>query len=183
MHLCCGPCTAYPLTVLRDEGITVEGFFYNPNIHPFKEFQKRLNALEIVSEKMGLQVDYIREYGLQEYLRHVVFHENDRCAICYDIRLVATVLHAKGIGADAFTTTLLYSRYQKHDLICKKAEKLSKKYNIPFYYQDFREGWEQGIEMSKEMDLYRQPYCGCIYSEQERYDKQFRNKQKKALKP
>lgn len=176
MHLCCGPCTAYPLSVLRDEGITVQGFFYNPNIHPFKEFQRRLTTLETLSNKAGLKVEYIRDYGLKEYLRQVVFQESERCAICYEMRLTATARQAKDIGADAFTTTLLYSRYQKHNVIRQKAERLSSKYGIPFYYQDFREGWEQGIEMAKEMGLYRQSYCGCIYSEQERYDKQFRKK-------
>jgi predicted adenine nucleotide alpha hydrolase (AANH) superfamily ATPase len=80
------------------------------------------------------------------------------------------------IGADAFSTTLLYSRYQNQKLIRSQAEKLAKQYGIPFYYQDFRKGWQQGIDMAKEMDLYRQPYCGCIYSEQERYDKKFRKK-------
>ena len=179
MHLCCGPCTAYPLSVLQAEGVAVKGLFYNPNIHPFKEFQKRLATLEELSKNMGLTVDYEREYGLQEYLREIVFHEEERCGICYEMRLSVAVKKAQEIGADAFTTTLLYSRYQKHNLIREIGERLAKKQAIPFYYQDFRVGWQQGIEMAKEMGLYRQPYCGCIYSEQERYDKRFR---KKSLK-
>lgn len=171
MHLCCGPCTAYPLSVLQKEGLTVEGFFYNPNIHPFKEFQRRLAALEALSARMGFKVEYHRRYGLKEYLRRVVFHEEQRCAICYEMRLAAAVRQARAVGADAFTTTLLYSRYQQHDLIRWQAEQLAREHDVPFYYQDFREGWEQGVEMAREMNLYRQPYCGCIYSEQEQYDK------------
>ncbi len=153
----------------------MHGFFYNPNIHPYREFRKRLAAVEQLADRVGLSVDYQREYGLRDYLRRVVFNEEKRCGLCYDMRLQAAVARAKKIRADAFTTTLLYSRYQNHELIRHKAEQLAKLHNIPFLYYDFRQGWQQGIDMSREMDLYRQSYCGCIYSEQERYDKRFRN--------
>ena len=112
--------------------------------------------------------------GLRDFLRQVVFHEEGRCRLCYSMRLLATVQKALEIRADAFSTTLLYSKYQKHDLIKNLAGRLAEQYNIPFYYRDFREGWQQGIDMAIEMELYRQPYCGCIYSEQERYDKKLR---------
>ena len=178
LHICCGPCTVYPLDVLQGIGIRVRGYFYNPNIHPFLEFKKRLAAVEELAAFRNLPVDYHREYGLREYLRRVVFNEANRCGFCYDMRLLEAVEQAKRTRADAFTTTLLYSRYQNHELIRLKAEQLAEEHKIPFYYQDFRRGWQQGIEMSKTMGLYRQAYCGCIYSEQERYDKQFRKKRK-----
>jgi predicted adenine nucleotide alpha hydrolase (AANH) superfamily ATPase len=171
LHTCCGPCTAYPLAVLQDEGITAHGFFFNPNIHPYKEFQRRLEAMEILARRTGLELDCDREYGLKQYLRAVVFHEAERCTICYRMRLEAAAMKAREVGADGFTSTLLYSRYQKHDLIREIAEDTAVRHNIPFYYRDFREGWQEGIDRAKEMELYRQPYCGCIYSEQERYDK------------
>ncbi len=171
MHACCGPCTAYPLAVLRDKGYEPTAYFFNPNIHPFREFKKRLAGLRLLAEKTGLAVEYERNYGLKQYLRQVVFHEEKRCLLCYQMRLTATVKKAKAEKADAFTTTLLYSRYQNHELIIKTAEKLAVEHGVPFYYEDFREGWQQGIDMAIDMDLYRQPYCGCIYSEQERYDK------------
>ena len=174
LHACCGPCTAYPLTILRQQGHQVQGYFFNPNIHPFKEFKRRLNSLESLSQLMSFKVEYVREYGLKEYLREVVFHEQERCGICYQMRLQATAKKAIEVGADAFSTTLLYSRYQNHQLIIDQGEELAQKTGIAFYYKDFREGWQQGIDMSIEMDLYRQPYCGCIYSEQERYDKSLR---------
>jgi hypothetical protein len=180
LHICCGPCATYPLEVLKSEGIKVQGYFYNPNIHPYQEFRKRLEAVEQLAARENLQVDYHREYGLRAYLRQVVFNEDNRCSLCYDMRLHAVIEQAKKIGADAFTTTLLYSRYQNHDLIRHKAEELAEEHKIPFYYHDFRVGWQQGIDMSKEMDLYRQSYCGCIYSEQERYDKRFRKKKAKS---
>jgi len=179
LHICCGPCTVYPLSVLQEEGIKVRGLFYNPNIHPYREFRKRLQAARTVAENRGLTVDYDPEYGLTEYLRKVVFHEQQRCEICYEMRLAAAAHHAIKIGAEAFSTTLLYSRYQKHELIQHKGEQIAAQLNIPFYYQDFRDGWQEGIDMSIAMDLYRQPYCGCIYSEQERYDKKLRKQ--KAL--
>ncbi len=182
LHICCGPCAAYPLEVLKSEGIKVNGYFYNPNIHPYREFKKRLEAVEQLAARENLSVEYHREYGLRDYLRKVVFDEENRCSHCYDMRLLEVVEHAKKLNADAFSTTLLYSRYQNHDLIRHKAEQLAEQHKIPFYYHDFREGWQQGIDMSKEMDLYRQSYCGCIYSEQERYDKRCRKKKTKAHK-
>lgn len=181
LHICCGPCATYPLEVMREEGIKVYGHFYNPNIHPYQEFRRRLEAVEQLASRLNLSVEYCRDYGLREYMRTVVFHEESRCGLCYEMRLLEAVKQAKKMKADAFTTTLLYSRHQNHELIRHKAEQLSKKHNIPFYYHDFREGWQQGIDMTREMSLYRQSYCGCIYSEQERYDKRFRKKKRKKL--
>jgi len=174
LHLCCGPCTIYPLNALRGRGFAVQGYFHNPNIHPFREFGARITALEDLAGRMNLPVEYEREYGLKDYLRQVVFNEDERCAICYRMRLEATARKAGEIGAEAFSTTLLYSRHQRHETIRALGEELSRKYGVPFYYEDFREGWQTGIDASIEMGLYRQPYCGCIYSEQERYDKKCR---------
>jgi predicted adenine nucleotide alpha hydrolase (AANH) superfamily ATPase len=166
----------YPLEVLEAEGIKVRGYFFNPNIHPYREFKKRLKAVEELASRKALSVDYHREYGLRDFIQRVVFNEETRCSICYEIRLTAAAEHAKAVGAEAFSSTLLYSRYQKHETIRQTGEKLAEQHSIPFYYHDFREGWQQGIDMSKDMDLYRQSYCGCIYSEQERYDKRYRKR-------
>jgi predicted adenine nucleotide alpha hydrolase (AANH) superfamily ATPase len=182
LHICCGPCAAYPVTVMRDEGLQIGGLFYNPNIHPFREFRRRLQSARTVADHFHLRVDYRSDYGLQDYLRQVVFHEQQRCGICYEMRLAATARQALALGAEAFSTTLLYSRYQKHELIREKGELIASQYAIPFYYRDFRVGWHAGVEMAIDMGLYRQPYCGCIYSEQERYDKKIR-KQKISVRP
>ena len=173
LHVCCGPCAITPLAAIRAAGHESRGYFINPNIHPFKEFQRRIEALEEMSRQCQFQVDYELEYGLREYLRQVVFHEDRerRCGLCYAMRLRPTVEKALAIGADAFSSTLLYSRYQNHDLIRQQGAELAIKFGIPFYYEDFRSGWQEGIDRSIGMGLYRQPYCGCIYSEQERYDK------------
>lgn len=180
LHVCCGPCAIYPLSVLRREHCEVHGFFFNPNIHPFREFKRRIRALEELAAIERLPVTIHREYGLRDYLRQVVFQEEKRCEICYAMRLLPTVEEAVRQRADAFTTTLLYSRYQQHAVIRRQAEELSRVYRIPFYYEDFRQGWQEGIDRSINLGLYRQPYCGCIFSEEERYDKRWRKKKKKG---
>ena len=179
LHLCCGPCTIFPLTALRAQGRSVQGYFYNPNIHPFREFRQRIASLEDLALRTSLPVEYEREYGLREYLRKVVFHEEERCLLCYRMRLEATAKKARELGAEGFSTTLLYSRYQRHEAIRALGEELAEQYGVAFLYEDFRTGWQKGIDASLEMGLYRQPYCGCIYSEQERYDKKFRKGKEK----
>lgn len=174
LHVCCGPCTIYPLQVLRAQGYTVEGYFFNPNIHPYREFKRRIDALRELADREKFSVAIDTQYGLQEYLRRVVFHEQKRCSICYDLRLEQVARTAATMGVDAFSSTLLYSRYQNHEQIREKGQQLAQKFGVAFHYQDFRQGWQEGIEKAKEMGLYRQPYCGCIYSEQERYDKKLR---------
>ena len=176
MHVCCGPCTVYPLRTLRDEGVEVRGYFFNPNIHPYREFKRRIGGLVALAEEKKFAVEIDRHYGLTEYLRRVVHHEKKRCSICYDMRLEPTAKKAAEEGMDAFTTTLLYSKYQNHALLKEKCRQLAEKYSIDFLYRDFRMGWQEGIDESIALDIYRQPYCGCIYSEQERYDKKLRKK-------
>ena len=176
LHICCGPCTLYPLKVLRQEGLEVVGYFFNPNIHPYQEFRRRIRALEEVSQKKDLEIIWDKNYGLRPFLRAVVFRENHRCETCYLLRLEAAVRKAQEIGAEAFTSTLLYSRYQAHQLIREIGEDLAFRFRVPFLYRDFREGWEEGQEEARRLEIYRQPYCGCIFSEQERYDKKFRKR-------
>lgn len=169
LHTCCGPCSIYPVSVLRDRGVQTTGFFFNPNIHPLTEYRKRLSALSDVASAMDFPLIVKDHYLLKEFLREIVFREADRCLFCYRIRLEATADEARRLGADAFSTTLLYSVYQKHEAIQRVGEEVAKEREIPFYYEDFRPGWEEGVKRSREMEIYRQPYCGCIYSEMDRY--------------
>lgn len=118
-------------------------------------------------------------YPFEEFLRQVVFREEDRCRYCYRMRLAEAARIAKKYNFDSFTSTLLYSRYQKHDLIRQIAEEEAKRQGIDFLYRDFREGWLEGIRISKEMGMYRQSYCGCIYSEKERYYRRPKKEKKK----
>ena len=112
---------------------------------------------------------YRDEYRLEEFLQNVVFRETERCRYCYYSRLKSAIQVAKKGKFDFFSTTLLYSKFQKHESIKEIAEGLAKDYGVSFYYHDFRKGWGEGIRMSKDFGLYRQQYCGCIYSEKERY--------------
>ena len=171
LHTCCAPCSIYPLQQLRHQDWAVHAFFYNPNIHPYQEFERRLNTLETYAQSVQLQVIARPDYDLEGFLRAVVFREQQRCIHCYAVRLEAAARLAKKSGFDAFTTTLLYSRRQKHELIRSIAEQASHTFGIPFYYEDFREGWREGQEKAKSLGIYRQQYCGCIYSEKERFYK------------
>ena len=179
LHVCCGPCAVYPLARLREQGHAVTGLFHNPNIHPYQEFRRRMEALQQFAEGAGFPVEVDEHYGLTDFLRTVVFHEQERCPLCYELRLERTVQAAVAGGYDAFTTTLLYSRYQNHRLLVDKCAALADRYDMLFHYEDYRTGWQQGIDDSIRLGLYRQPYCGCIYSEQERYDRQLRRQRRK----
>lgn len=180
LHLCCAPCLLYPEQVLNSENLAFTAYFYNPNIHPYKEFRKRLNTVADYCKEQHIPLVVDRDYGLRDFLREVVFKETKRCALCYRIRFEKTVAMAKERGFDSFSSTLLYSRYQNHALIKTLGEQLSKQDAVSFMYRDFREGWQQGIDGSVSRGLYRQPYCGCIYSEQERYDNRYKKRLKKG---
>jgi predicted adenine nucleotide alpha hydrolase (AANH) superfamily ATPase len=169
LHLCCANCGIYPFEQIREKGHEVLGYFFNPNIHPYQEYQKRLEALKQYSEKTGLEVVYRDEYLLEEFLRNVSQNPEERCAYCYSVRLEATAREAKKRSFNQFSTTLLQSTHQNHQLIKETGERIAKEVGIPFYYEDFRQGWRRGVEVSKAMGLYRQQYCGCVYSEKERY--------------
>lgn len=171
MHICCGPCTIYPLKALRTHGHDVTGLFYNPNIHPSQEFLRRGETLRGYAEKILLNVIWPEGYPLEEFLNQVASRPEDRCVYCLTDRLKYTAMQAKKENYDAFTSTLLYSRYQRHDLIRQIGEALGQQLGIQFFYQDFREGWNEGIKISRELGMYRQQYCGCIYSEKERFYK------------
>lgn len=172
VHVCCAPCFTYPHKKLKEDGHDLVGFFFNPNIHPLTEYKARLHALQRYSGMEPVEVIYKKEYPLEEFIRgqlDSIDQEKKRCEYCYDTRLSETAKVAKEKGFDAFTSTLLESKHQPHDLIRTKAEDASKKNDIQFYYEDFRQGWKESIKISKEMELYRQKYCGCIFSEKERY--------------
>lgn len=171
LHICCGPCSIFPLKRFREEGIKVTGLYYNPNIHPFREYRKRLETLVTYASRQDLELLFSEAYPLEEFIQAVAHHEEERCRICYTLRLRETARLARERTFDGFSTTILYSRFQKHDLVHGIGEAVSREWGIPFYYEDFRKGWEEGVTASKELEMYRQPYCGCIYSEKERFMK------------
>ncbi len=171
LHICCAPCAIYPVEHLRPQGFEVMGFFYRHNIHPYTECIKRQETLEAYAAMIDLEVIYQKDYDLEGFIQSIAFRESERCRICYHERLKATALMAKRGQFDCFSTTLLYSKFQKHDAIKSIGEAVGKSVGINFYYYDFREGWQEGVATSKRLEMYRQQYCGCIYSEKERYVK------------
>ena len=185
LHMCCGPCSCYPVKVLRGQGIEPTGYFFNPNIHPYKEWDMRLKAAEEFAARSEMKIITDKHYMLRDFLRRALAAEqveNGRCRMCYTWRLEETARYAAENGFDAFTSTLFYSIYQQHELMKETAEHFAKVYGVKLHYEDFRPGWQEGIDMSVEMGLYRQPYCGCIFSEEERYSRELRKARKKANK-
>jgi predicted adenine nucleotide alpha hydrolase (AANH) superfamily ATPase len=169
VHICCAPCAVFPVTRLRSEGFAPTAFFYNPNIHPYQEFSRRLRAVREYAALTGLPVLVREDDDLDAFLVRVAGRGAGRCEQCYRMRLSAAAAEARMQGFPLYTTSLLYSRHQKHDVIRGVAQEMAQQHGIDFHYADFREGWNDGIAASKAMGLYRQQYCGCVYSERERY--------------
>ena len=193
MHMCCGPCSCYPTKKLRAEGYEPVGYFFNPNIHPHQEWRQRLKTARYFAEKVGIDFFADNHYGLREYLEKVFpvvekFEDADtvqpdglhkRCVICYSWRLEQTAKFAAENNFEIFTSTLFYSIHQNHELMKNLAEQFAKKFGVKFLYEDFRVGWQEGIDISLDLGLYRQNYCGCIFSEEERFSKDIRKARKK----
>jgi predicted adenine nucleotide alpha hydrolase (AANH) superfamily ATPase/N-acetylglutamate synthase-like GNAT family acetyltransferase len=170
LHTCCAPCSVFCIDTLRKENIEPTVYWYNPNIHPFKEYQARRECLEEYTKAINVQAIFEEEYGLDEFCKNVCNDLHNRCTnYCYPIRLKKTFEYAKENNYDAVSTTLLYSIYQKHDFIKQYMEKLSKEYEIEFLYKDFRKGFWEGHQKAHNLGLYMQKYCGCIFSEEMRY--------------
>jgi len=171
LHTCCAPCAIYTVNRLQDQGFEVTGFWYNPNVHPFTEHRNRLQAMQTLAQAMDLPLIVSEGYEMIAYLRAVVGHEGDRCGDCFRLRLSRTAAVAREKGFSAFTTTLLISPYQKHELLRQIGEEVGREQGVEFYYEDFRPGFRESHRISRELDLYHQKYCGCVYSEWERHGK------------
>ena len=169
LHTCCGPCALYPLRTLRSAGHDVTGFFHNPIIHPYQEYVLRRDAVVRMAEMESMPLIMQDNYDLEGFLSNVAAAPGQRCTYCYASRLRATARAATEGGFDAFSAALLYSRFQRHDEIRELGEQAGREFGIAFHYEDFRPGWQEGIRLSREQGLYRQQYCGCIYSEKDRY--------------
>ena len=173
MHTCCAPCSVYCIESLRNEGIEPTLYWFNPNIHPYLEYKARRDTLKEYTQSIGVDAIFEDNYGLKEFCKNVVDDLENRCAkYCYRVRLEQTAKYAKENGYDAFTTTLLVSPYQNNDLLIQVAEEIADKYGIKFLYRDFRPGFRDGQAEARSLGMYMQKYCGCVFSEEERYSKQ-----------
>jgi len=158
----------YPQKVLKEQGIEYDMLWYNPNIHPEFEWNRRLINLRLAASHYDVKLFEVEGF-MEEYWRSKSYLEEfgSRCRMCYDVRMDMAAKYASENGYDAFSTTLLVSPYQQHETIIDVCKEKSVKYGIDFYYHDFREGFREGQNMAREIGLYRQKYCGCIFSLEE----------------
>jgi predicted adenine nucleotide alpha hydrolase (AANH) superfamily ATPase len=181
LHCCCAPCSVYCIDALRGEGIEPTAYWYNPNIHPYQEYKARRDTLMAYAPTIGMELVVQEEYGLRDFVCAVHDDIDHRCAYCYHTRLDSTARYAAEHGFAAFSTTLLVSPYQKHEEIIQTAQALAQTYGVEFLYRDFRVGFRQGQAKARELGFYMQKYCGCIFSEEDRYAKQIQ-RDKERLK-
>lgn len=170
MHTCCAPCSVYCIEHLRKEGIEPTLYWYNPNIHPYTEYKLRRDTLKDYSESINVKAIFEEEYGLDSFCKNAINDLNNRCMnYCYKVRLERTAKYAKENGYDAITTTLFVSPYQRHEILKEMMQEIADKYGLEFVYRDFRIGFREGQAKAREIGLYMQKYCGCIFSEEMRY--------------
>ena len=171
LHTCCAPCANAPIEMLRKEGIEVVAYWNNPNIHPFTEYRFRRDALRDYAKSVDLKLVEEGGYALRPFIRAVSEDIANRCETCYAMRPDGEAKYAAENGFDAFTSSLFISPYQNHELMREVASRAGTTYGVRFYDQDFRPLFAQGQEKAREMQCYMQKYCGCIFSEEDRYVK------------
>jgi len=171
LHICCGVCAAGVVEALATEGHQVIGFFYNPNIHPAEEYERRLETTYSVAQELNFPLQ-VAPYTPEEWLRATdsLKHEPEggkRCQVCFSIRLQKTYHYLLDCGADAFTTTLTISPHKSAQAINKIGQEVG---GDKFLVRDFKkkEGFKRAIQLARQWELYRQDYCGCIYSMRQR---------------
>jgi predicted adenine nucleotide alpha hydrolase (AANH) superfamily ATPase len=169
LHICCAPCANQCIEVLRTDKFEVSGFWYNPNIHPFTEYRAMRNCLREYAESIELPLIEKNDYALRPFIREVAADIAHRCGKCYEMRLFEAAKTAAEGGFDSFTSSLFISPYQNHELMKETAERAAAEYNIEFLYRDFRPYFKAGQEFAREQGFYMQKYCGCVFSEEERY--------------
>jgi len=174
LHICCAPDATYPFFYLRGRHYKVTGFFYDPNIHPVTEYKKRLREVEQFSYIVEMPL-IIGEYDVKNWFRYIRGKEKEpeggeRCPLCYRMRLEKTAQIAKEKGFDYFTTTLSISPHKNSKWIFNIGEKLENEYGVKFLKVDFkkRNGFKSSVVLSKYYGMYRQNYCGCVFSKLER---------------
>lgn len=179
LHICCGPCAIMPAMRLRDAGYEITLWFMNPNIQPLAEYLRRRESAGKCASCLGLPIIYDDQaWDLKAWLHmHLPLADSPgRCESCIALRLDAALKKAVSLDMPFFSTSLLYSRYQPHEFIANYGEGLSFS-KCRFVYRDFRGDWQKGIDQSVVWELYRQPYCGCVFSETERYAKKLKKLQ------
>jgi len=173
LHVCCAPCSSHVLELLNEQ-YDITAYFYNPNITEKEEYDKRLRELNrFVSEAPFAKTVVVEDGGYEESLFFDATkgmeqepERGSRCYVCYELRLRQAAKYAKVYGFDLFTTTLSISPHKNAAWLNEIGERVGKEYGIEHLYSDFKkkDGYKRSIELSKEYDLYRQNYCGCVFS-------------------
>ena len=163
-HLCCAPCGGVPVRMLREEGIALTGFWYNPNIHPLEEWTRRRQGVEALAADVGLPMIWTDAFEQDRWLASWAPGDAGRCAYCYETRMDAVARTAAEQGMAAFSTSLLISPYQNHEAICAAAERAGTRHGVAFLYRDFRPQYREGQNLARGKGWYMQKYCGCAQS-------------------
>lgn len=170
VHSCCAPCSTYPYEKLSNEGFSVVGYFYNPNIFPIEEYNRRLEEYQTYMNKKGFKYKIeAADFKEWEKLTTLLKDEKEggaRCSVCFKIRLESAAIYAKELNFDAFTTVLTVSPHKNTIIINEIGLELSEKHKINFLEENFKkqDGFKKTLVFSTENNLYRQSYCGCKYS-------------------
>ena len=172
LHTCCAPCSVSCVEQLRREGIEPIAYWFNPNIHPYQEYKARRDTLIGYAGQIGMELIVQEDYGLRGLVCAVAEDIDHRCEKCYEMRLEQAAEFASENGFSSFTSTLFVSPYQQHERMAEIAARAGKKWGVEFLYRDFRPGFRGGQQQARELGLYMQKYCGCIFSEEDRYAKQ-----------
>jgi predicted adenine nucleotide alpha hydrolase (AANH) superfamily ATPase len=175
VHACCGPCAIPAVLALRGEGLEPTLLYYNPNIHPLAEYLRRREALAEVARRLDVPVIWKDdEYDPKVWMRAVAFREARRCFHCCHLRLERAASIARRGRFEAFTTTLLSSKRQKHEEVAQIGADVAGGGRCAFLYRDFRAGSKEGFRLTLKWGIYRQDYCGCLLSEAERHAKKLK---------
>lgn len=169
LHTCCAPCSITCIEQLREDGIEPVSYWNNPNIHPWTEYRQRRDTWVSYTKSVGVKRVMEGDYGIRPFTAAVAADPDRRCGWCYATRLESTARYAAENGFGSFTTTLLVSPYQNRELILETGIAIGKRYGVEFLPYDFRPRFREGQDRARELGLYMQKYCGCIYSEEDRY--------------
>lgn len=177
MDTCCGPCALVAWRALDPGGRRIHHLFYNPNIHPYREYRHRLETFEEIMAETGSEYTVLL-YEPEEWLRAVAFREESRCEICYRLRLRRAADFALEEGMETFTTTLFASPHQDHALLEFLGTSIARSRGLEFVVWDGRGIYREVLTEARERGMYTQPYCGCLLSERERYDRSLRERRR-----
>lgn len=170
LHACCAICSGYPVSYLKDAGYSVVVYFYNPNIHPIDEYERRLNAERTLCSYFGVEL-IEDEYSPDEFFECAKGLENEpekgkRCDKCFELRLRRAAQKAKELGIKTFTTSIVISPHKNFKKLSEIGQRVADEYGIDYLAQDFKkqDGFLKTNKISRELSLYRQNYCGCVFS-------------------